>query len=1079
MKLPQVAVHRPVTVVMFTLAIALFGMVALGRLPVTLLPDLSYPTLTVRTLYPGAAPAEVEQLINRPVEESLGTVRGVRTITSYARAGQSDIVMEFAWGTSMDMAAIEVREKLDMVALPLDIDKPVLLRFNPNMEPIMRLALSGSGDLQTLRRYADEELKRDLESVSGVAAVRTGGGLEDEVQVLIDEQLTSQLNIDPDTIVQRLRAENVNQAGGRVQSGRQEFLVRTLNQFRSLEDIESIYIATRNGIPIQLRDIAEVRLGHKDRTSISRVNGMEAIELNLYREGDANTVAVADAVRARLPHVQRNLPAGYQLELLADQSQFIRNAINSVRSNAVYGGLLAMLVILLFLRRLKPTLIISLAIPVSVVTTFFLMYAGNLTLNIMSLGGIALAVGLLVDNAIVVLENIERRRNEGDAVRTAAIEGTKEVASAVTASTLTTLAVFVPLIFVSGLAGQLFKDQALTVTFALIASLVVALTLIPMLASRGETIGESTTNLNALQRPLPRKGLKKIIIPFAWLRYGLIVAIPRFLIWISRSIWAGVSWLVKRLSQPILNGFDRGLNGVRAIHGNGLQRMQRQPVIFFLGFVLVTTSAFLALPRLSAELIPSMEQNEFYVDIEMPRGTPIQGTDATLRTIAQRFASDDRIERSYSVAGIGSLMQISANQGGDYWGRIHLVSRTSLSEAERYALIDEVRHYVAGLPDLTAQIAFPELISMEMPILLEIQGHDLERVRRVSLALQQQLDGHPNFRDIRSGIAAGQPELTVKFDHARLAFAGLSAPDVARLISNKIGGQVASKYSIDDRQVDIRVRLPDMSREDPESLATLIINPGSDIELPLSAVADISLATGPGEISRVNQQRVALMSLQVVDGNIRKASDELQGIINTLQLPPGVDVRVGGQSELLEESYRSLLFALALAVFLVYLVMASQFESFGHPLLIMFSVPLAAAGSVLGLWLTNTPLSVVVFIGLIMLCGIVVNNAIVLIDRINQLRTEGVARLEAIQQAASQRLRPILMTTLTTVLGLTPLALGIGEGAELSAAMAITVISGLLFATLLTLFFIPLVYQLFDRKKFETVAEVLIEGADA
>ncbi|RUO43969.1 acriflavin resistance protein [Aliidiomarina taiwanensis] len=1069
MKLPQIAVNRPVTIVMFTLAIVLFGMVALGRLPVTLLPDLSYPSLTIRTAYPGAAPAEVEQLINRPIEESLGTVRGIREITSYARANQSDIVMEFAWGTNMDMAAIEVREKLDMVPIPLDIEKPIILRFNPNMEPMMRFAVSGDENLQRLRRYADEELKRSFESIEGVAAVRTGGGLEDEVHILIDEALTSQLNISPELIVQRLRAENINQAGGRVQSGRLEFLVRTINQFKSLEDMRNIYITSINGNPIQLGDLAEVRMGFKDRTSISRVNGEEAIELNLYREGDANTVAVADTVYAQLQRIRSQLPEGYEIGLLSDQSQFIRNAIGSVKSNAVIGGFLAMLVILLFLRQLKPTLIISIAIPISVVATFFLMYSANLSLNIMSLGGVALAVGLLVDNAIVVLENIARRQDQGDGTKTAAVEGTREVASAVTASTLTTLAVFIPLVFVSGLAGQLFVDQALTVTFALIASLLVALTLIPMLASRGANKKQST-EIITYTAPKAGKGWRKLFWPFALLRYTLLVWIPSGIIRTLRMLGRVITAVTVFLTRPILNGFNHLLEGIRKLHATSLKRMQLKPRRFFFLFVLITGASFWLAPALKTQLIPTMEQQEFYVDVEMPRGTHITNTDATLAAIARTFLDDERVERTYSVAGIGSLMQISASQGGDYWGRLHIITKKSLSTEERQNVIEAARMRMAQSPGVESRIDYPTLINIDMPLLIEVQGHDLVRVRETVQHIVGILENEPNFVDVRAGIASGQPELSIRFDHARLAFAGLTAPDVAQVISTKIGGQVASKYNLEDRQIDIRVRLPDIRRQDPQSIADLIVNPGAEHELPLSAVASIQMQTGPGEITRMSQQRVALVSMTVADGNIREAGEHLTQLLEPIQVPPGVDMRIGGQSEMLDDSFRSLLFALMLAVFLVYLVMASQFESFGHPLLIMFSVPLAASGSVLGLYLTQTPLSVVVFIGLIMLSGIVVNNAIVLLDRINQLRTEGVDKLTAIQEASSQRLRPILMTTLTTVLGLVPLALGIGEGAELTSPMAVTVISGLLFATLLTLLFIPLVYQLFDRKKFEQVS---------
>lgn len=1070
------AVRRPVTITMFTLAVILFGLVGLGRLPVNLLPDLSYPTLTVRTAYPGAAPLEIEQLINRPLEEAVGTVRGVRTITSYARAGQSDIVLEFAWGTDMDYAGIEVREKIDMVMLPLDVEKPMLLRFNPNLEPIIRLALAGSesaspGILQEMRRFADDELKRQIESITGVAAVRIGGGYEDEVQVLIDQQRASQLNIDMQVIVQRLRAENMNQAGGRVQSGRQEFLVRTVNQFQSLEDIGNIYIATRNGAPIQLKDIAEIRSGFKDRTSISRVNGRESIELNLYREGDANTVLVADAVRSRLPQIQRTLPSGYTIEVLSDQSTFIRNAIQAVKSNAIVGGLLAMGVILLFLRQLGPTVIISLAIPVSIIATFFFMFMTGLSLNLMSLGGIALAVGLLVDNAIVVLENIDRRKQLGDDQRSAAIVGTQEVTGAVTAATLTTLAVFIPLIFVSGMAGQLFTDQALTVSFALIASLFVALSLIPMLASREFKRHAQTTESAHPAAPPTRRWVRWLSWPFRMLSRVFFYWLPLLVLAGLRKLISALGFVGKHLSRPIVWLFEALMNQVTKRHAATLVTMQRSPWPFFLLFATVTLASFSLAPRLGMELIPQMEQREFYVDIQLPRGTPIAETDAFMAKVAERLQADTRVERSYSVAGSGSLMQVQANQGGDFWGRFNVVVKPTASAEQRDGVIADLRSFLEQQPDVQATIDFPELVSIDLPLVVELSGYELEPLLIAAERISQQLIDHPDFTDVRNGLTRGQPELEIIFDHLRMAHLGLTAPDVARLVSTQIGGQVATQYNLQDRQIDIRVRLPDSVRNDPANVQQLIVNPGGSPEIPLSAIATIRQVTGPSEITRLGQQRVALISANPSQGNLKAAEQSLANILQHTALPAGVMASIGGQSELVEQSFNSLLLALALAVFLVYLVMASQFESFGHPFLIMFSVPLAAAGSLIGLWLTNTPLSVVVFIGLIMLAGIVVNNAIVLIDRINQLRRDGIAKLEAIQQAAAQRLRPILMTTLTTVLGLIPLALGIGEGAELSASMAITVISGLLFATLLTLLFIPLVYQLFDRKHFVTGGE--------
>ena len=494
MNIVDIAVKRPVTVWMFTFAIILFGMVSLSRLALNLLPELSYPTLTIRTDYVGAAPAEIEQLVSKPIEESIGVVKGVRTVTSTSKAGQSDVLLEFEWGTDMDLASLEVREKLDTLQLPLDIKKPVLLRFNPSLDPIMRFGFVGVNALakqdnpeadakavdsnpetvtldepgiKALRLFAEEQIKRQLESVAGVASVKVGGGLENEIQVLIDQDKTSQLNISATDIIKRLKEENVNTSGGRVEDGSQEFLVRSLNQFQTLDDMRNLFIANREGKNIRLGDVAQVVESFKERTSMNRFDGFEGVEIAIYKEGDANTVEVAKNINLRIAELQDEIPKHYQLQMIYDQSRFIASAINEVKSAAIIGGLLAMFVLYLFLKNIWPTLIISISIPVSIIATFNLMYANDISLNIMSLGGIALAIGLLVDNSIVVLENIDRHKKRNKDFKLAAAVGTKEVSMAIVASTLTTMAVFFPLVFVEGIAGQLFADQALTVTFAL------------------------------------------------------------------------------------------------------------------------------------------------------------------------------------------------------------------------------------------------------------------------------------------------------------------------------------------------------------------------------------------------------------------------------------------------------------------------------------------------------------------------------------------------------------------------------------------------------------------------------------
>lgn len=1082
MKLVNLAVARPVTIWMFTLGILLFGLVAMSRLAVNLLPDLSYPTLTIRSEYPGAAPAEVEQLVSKPIEESIGIVKGIRKVESVSRAGRSDVIMEFEWGTNMDLAGLEVREKLDVLFLPLDVKKPLLLRFNPNLDPIVRLALSrtdatnglSSAQQVALRTYADEDLRRKLEAITGVAAVRPDGGLTQEIQILVDNEKLSQLKLDISTVNTRLKEQNLNQAGGRLETAAHDYLVRTINQFASLDEIRNLYIASVNGSQIRLSDIAEVRDGYVDRQSITYVNGKEAIEIAVYKEGDANTVQVAKTLVKRLEDLQKNLPQGYELTLVYDQSTFISDAIAEVKSAAFEGGLLAMLVIYLFLRNAWTTLVISISIPVSVIATFNLMHSQDISLNIMSLGGIALAIGMLVDNAIVVLENISRYREQGYSPMEAAKKGASEVSMAITASTLTTVAVFFPLVFVEGVAGQLFKDQALTVTYALLASLLVALTLIPAMAARERNFAEvNVANDEIDDTPKLKSKTARyfgyLVLPFSLGWRGIAWLLSQIFTGLT-LIWRGVSKILSVLLNPLLNLVQAMLRG--------LETLYKAALIFALkarGIIVVTTLAatmlcYSLIPKLGFDMIPSMSQGEFYVEIHLPVGTAIENTDRVLKHLALVAKDLPQVERTYAQAGTGQQMTVDPSVGGSHWGRLNVVLKPSSTGSDEQLVMQAFRDSVAKIPDLVGKIDTPELFTFSTPMEIELAGHDLATLKLAADQLVLKMEANGRFSDIKSSLRAGQPEITLHFDHGRLAQLGFQASDVAKRVANYVGGEVAGQYSIQDRKVDIRVRLAEQFRDSEQELAQIIINPSSPSPLPLSAVATISREIGPSEITRIGQQRVAVISANLAYGDVEQAGQAVKQLLAVEQWPYGVSASVVGQSEELERSYNSLVIALLLAVFLVYLVMASQFENLLQPMLILFTVPLAGAGAILGLWLTGTRISVIVFIGFIMLAGIVVNNAIVLIDRINQLRADGMSKAQAIIESGTTRLRPVLMTTLTTVLGLLPMVFG-GEGAELRAPMAITVIFGLSFATLLTLLFIPVIYHLTSRESASVAKE--------
>jgi hydrophobic/amphiphilic exporter-1 (mainly G- bacteria), HAE1 family len=1085
MKLIRMATRRRVTIMMVTVAALLFGLVSLSRLDVSLLPELSYPTLTVRTDFTGAAPAEIENLVTRPIEEAVGVVRGVREVRSVSRPGQSDVTLAFAWGTNMDHAALDVRERLERLNLPLQVDRPLLLRLDPSTEPVLRYALSRRADadpdaaglvlppsdrgrledeLRALRRFADERLRKDMESIPGVAAITISGGLEDEIQVLLDPRRLAQLGLGAETVAQRLSQENVNLSGGRLEQGSRQFLVRTINEFANVEQIAGVIISQEQGRPVYLRDLAEVREGWREREAITRINGEEMVELAIYREGDANVVGVARQVQRRLAALESDLPPDLTLTATYDQSIFIRNAIVQVIQAALLGGLLAVAVLYLFLKNARTTVIIALAIPVSVIASFAAMYAGGLTLNIMSLGGIALAIGLLVDNAIVVLENIAARRERGDSLIDAARTGAGEVSGAVVAATLTTIAVFLPLVFVDGIAGQLFRDQALTVTFALLVSLLVALTLIPMLASLGEKPRARASG------DLPFEADSPASMPRGWmarLRGFLAAAITFVAVFLTRMIGKvsrAVSSLLALLLSPAVKGFNRMHDALAERYPGWLRAaLARRGLTVALAFGLFVLALALV-PRLGMELVPSMAQGEFQVELKLAPGTALERTDAVLGQLDQYTRSLPGVARTDTVAGSGQRMDANPEEAGEHSGTLNVVLAPGTDEAR---VIAAIRSWLGERPGLDYSIGRPELFSFSTALEIQLAGHDLDQLKAVSDQVAERLAGSERLSDIRTSLEQGHPEIQIRFDHERAARLGLRADEIADTVVRQIRGEVATRYTARERRIDVLVRASESERDSIERIAQLVVNPGAQRPVTLDAVADLSLAIGPSEIQRVSQRRVAVVSANPGFGDLGRASEEAQGLLADLVLPPGVSLRLAGQSEEMQLAFRSLLLALALAVFLVYLVMASQFESLLHPFVILFTIPLAMTGAILALWLTGMSVSVVVFIGLIMLAGIVVNNAIVLVTRINQLREAGMPRIEAIVEGGRARLRPIVMTTLTTTLGLLPLALGLGEGAEMRAPMAVTVIGGLLLATALTLIVIPVVYSLLDRRQTE------------
>lgn len=1010
----EIAVRRRVAVLMFALAVAAFGVVGYNRLSLDLLPDISYPSLTVQTDFPDTAPAEVENLVTRPIEETVGVLRGLRTIHSVSRPGISEVTLEFEWDADMDLLSLDVREKLDRLILPDEVEDPVVLRFDPSLDPIMRLALSGTGDLTETRRIADRNLKQTLETIKGVAAARVKGGLVEEIQINIEQEKLAALGISLDQIRQVVGVSNINLPGGSLQDSESQYLIRTVNEYDSVEEIADLIIATGEFASIRLRDVAEVKRGAKEREEITRVNGVETVEIDIFKEGDANIVSTSRKLSEQLEEIPETLPEGWKLTVLFDQSRFIERALSEVRWAALLGGVLAVVVLFAFLRHVRSTIIIATSIPLSILATFMAMYRLDVSLNIMSLGGLTLGIGMLVDNSIVVLESIFRRREEGMGASAASVEGTSEVGGAVVASTLTTVAVFLPIVFVEGIAGQLFGDMATTVTLSLVASLLVAITLIPMLSAIGA--GGGKTRMNG-------------------------------------TIPADADRVDSRAPD---RGLGRFMSGYERLLRAALNRRALTLIAAFLVFM----AAIFAIPMIDTELIPVISEGEFYFEATMPEGTPIGATNQVLTRMEEAVAEESDVDRYYTSVGTRLVAGgMSLNTTAEHFGQLNLVMTDRSDEGVEAALVERLRNRFREIPDLVAKQGRPAYFTLKTPVEVIFFGENLDALRDYASELEQKLAGVQGLVDIRSSLEEGSPELQVRFDRSRLAALGLDMRGLSETLRDRVQGVVPTRFREDDRQIDIRIRNRVLDRSTLDDVKNLVI-PGPDgTPIRLMTVADVIADRGPAEIHRIQQQRAAVLSAGLQDRSLGSAVEEIREIIGQTPPPIGVSVELGGQNEEMQVSFASLRFALALAVFLVYLVMAATFESLVHPFIVLFSVPLALVGVVLGLLLTGTQITVIVLIGVVMLVGIVVNNSIVLLVKINQMRRRGVDKLDAVIGASRIRFRPILMTTLTTVLGLLPMALAVGEGAELRSPLAITVSFGLIFSTLLTLVVIPVIYM--------------------
>ncbi|MCP3979999.1 MAG: efflux RND transporter permease subunit [bacterium] len=1106
MSLPDLSVRRPVTVFVATLAVTVFGFIAANQLDVELLPDLSFPTLTIQTEYSDAAPVSVEQFVTRPMEESVGVIPGLREMRSVSRAGVSEVVLEFDWDEPMGRVSMEVREKMGLAELPREAARPRLLRFDPSLDPIVRLAFSGERSLDELRQVAERWLRPRLEAVSGVAAAKVRGGLDAEIQIEADEDRLAALGLTLDDLGSALRSENVNRPGGTIKDWGAVYLVRTMHEFEDLEQVRKTVVRDQDSGRVRVEDVAVVRRGHRDRDEITRNSGEEAVEIALYREGSSNTLAVSAAIREQLAELESEMGADLRLTLLTDQSTYIGRAVNEVRNAALLGGVLAILVLYFFLRDAASTAVVTLTIPISVVATFLPMFKAGVTLNIMSLGGLALGIGMLVDNSIVVLEAIDRHRRKGVGRAEAARLGGAEVAGAVTAATLTTVCVFLPIVFVQGVAGQLFYDLAVTVCLSLLASLVVSLTLIPMLsaleygelrrvtprAAVGSPRPWGETLLRPVRRELPMalRAAGALVFPLwavlvlVWravlrpLVLGLLLLLQgalHLLVAAVGAAWWGIAWTFHALSWPATRVFD-GLGA--AYPGVVRGALRARWAILPLSFALFALSLGV-FSLLGTDLVPDLAQGEFAFRLKSGEGSTLQSTADVVARIESRMAEDPRVARVFSV--VGSLPSTASGRQtfGENLAQINLVLKDGLGEGAEAETVRRMRRALELFPGVEAELVRPSVLAVRPPIVLNLFGDDLGALDRASAEMVQRIGGIAGVEDVASTSEPGNPEITIELDRERAADLGVVAERLGESLRRQIRGDVVGQFREGEERIDIRLRASEDARDRAARVQDLRYRLENGTAVPVSAVAEVKLGRGPAAIHRVSGGRVAQVTARTSDPDLGRVLGEVRERALRLETA-GVVAEMAGQDRDLAVSFSSLKLALALAIFMVYVVMAVQFESLRYPFVILLSVPLGVVGVVAALWLTATPVSVLALIGAVMLAGIVVNNAIVLVDAINRRCDAGQEVREAIVDAGRERLRPIVMTTATTVLALMPMALGLGSGAELRRPLAITVVGGLSAATLLTLIVIPCLYLAFSRVGNEpAVASSAVPGGEA
>lgn len=1014
MKITDFSIRRPVAISVLFALVVLVGLLSLSNLKLDLYPDINFPIVAVITSYPGAGPEEIETIVTRPLEEAIAAVPDIQTVSSQSSSGSSMVMAEANYGADMDYIALTMRERIDLVksTFPDEVGTPIVFKFDPSMLPIMYVGVSGGKNLELTTRVVEKQVIPRLESIKGVASVSVNGGLVREFRVEVDPRRLLAYRLTLAQVEQALKSENLNLPGGTTQLGKTELYIRSIGQFKSVDDLKNLRLSLPQGGTVTLDEVARVVDGFQEQTTLSRINGQPGLMISIQKESGANTVLVARNIRKELASVKKDLGELFIYDMVFDQADYIEESIGNVASTGLIGALLAVLILWLFLRNIRSTMIIGIAIPVSIIVTFALIYFRNMTLNMISLGGLALGAGMLVDNSIVVLENIYRYRQEGYDRVTAAREGASEVAMAIIASTLTTMVVFLPVLFIEGLTAEIFRDMALTVIFSLGASLLVALTLIPMLSSK------------ILARSKREKVREK-----------------------TMEEKSG-GYRLGRLEQ-----IYRGLLDFALSH---------RKTVVFLAVLLLVSSVAPFLLGLKTEFMPSSMTGEIQVALKLPNGRLLAETDRICRIFEDYLRKRPEVETVTTTVGSSSLFDFSG--GSTEVGNI----RVNLKEEYRTKVSDiaeEIRKFSSALPDVETEVFATEGARMGSgsPIQYEISGPDLGTLKELAGKVEELIASVPGTREVKSSMEEGRPEVHLRIDRERANLFGLSGTVIASTIRTAYQGSVPTKMRLAGDEYDIRVILREEDRINIEDLRQLMILSPKGNLVPLSDVTDIQVEVGPVSISRKNQIRTATVEAALYRRDLGSVTNDIDKLLREeLILPPQYKVSKAGQAMDMAESFADLAVALLAAILFVYMVMAIQYESLLHPFTILLSIPLMLFGITWSLYLTGRSLNVAGFIGVIMLAGIVVNNAIVLVDYIETLRTRGMERREAVMKAGPTRLRPVLMTSLTTILGMFPLALGIGSGAEMQAPLATVVIGGLTFSTLLTLVVIPVVYTLMD-----------------